>query len=154
MEDAILTAMEDWLKDYSIQIKSQNRPKVDPVKTALDAVRSQLAQLRKQQETICEYLEKRVCTVDMFTKRNAVLEKEINSLQGSEAELMRQQESSSKERQTAREVIPTVQHILDRYGTLTAEEKNRLWKLVLKKATAYRTPEGELSVNIYPTLPK
>ena len=34
------------------------------------------------------------------------------------------------------------------------EEKNRLWKLVLRKVTAYRTPEGELSVHIYPKLPK
>ena len=33
-------------------------------------------------------------------------------------------------------------------------EKNRLWKLVMKKATVYRTPDGELSIHIYPKLPK
>ena len=37
---------------------------------------------------------------------------------------------------------------------LNAAEKNRLWKLVLQKATVYRTPDGELSVHIYPNLPR
>ena len=40
------------------------------------------------------------------------------------------------------------------YDVLTIAEKNRLWKLVLKKTTVYRTPDGELSVHIYPRLPK
>ena len=40
------------------------------------------------------------------------------------------------------------------YDALTTEEKNRLWKLVLRKVTAYRTPDGKLSVHIYPKLPK
>ena len=52
------------------------------------------------------------------------------------------------------DIIPTAQHILDNYDILTTEEKNRLWKLVLKKATLYRTPAGELSVHINPKLPK
>jgi hypothetical protein len=43
---------------------------------------------------------------------------------------------------------------LGNYDILTTEEKNRLWKLLLKKATLYRTPAGELSVHIYPKLPK
>ena len=33
-------------------------------------------------------------------------------------------------------------------------EKNRLWKLVLEKATFYRTPAEKLRVHIYPNLPK
>ena len=52
------------------------------------------------------------------------------------------------------EIIPTTQHILDNYDVLTIAEKNCLWKLVLKKAIVYRTPDGELSVHIYPKLPK
>lgn len=52
------------------------------------------------------------------------------------------------------EIVPTTQHILDHYDILTPAEKNRLWKLVLKRATVYRTPDGELSVHIYPKLPE
>ena len=51
-------------------------------------------------------------------------------------------------------IIPAALHILNSYDVLAIAEKNRLWKLVLNKATVYRTPEGKLSVHIYPKLPK
>ena len=78
----------------------------------------------------------------------------VKKLQESEAELIRKKESGSQASQAAMEIIPTAQHILDNYDVLTIAEKNRLWKLVMKKATVYRTPDGELSVHIYPKLPK
>jgi len=154
VEEAIRDAMEDWLDEYIIQLDAEHKPKVDPIVTALEAVQAQLIGLQQQQETICEYLEKGVYTIDMFTKRNATLSREIKKLQISEAELMRKQESGAQANKAAMEIIPTTQHILDNYDALTIAEKNRLWKLVLMKATVYRTPEGELSVHIYPKLPK
>ena len=154
VEEAIRDAMEDWLDEYIIQISLENKPEVDPVATALEAVQTQLAGLRQQQDNLCDYLEKGVYTIDMFTKRNATLSKEIKKLQTSEAELIRKQETGSKEKQAAMDIIPTTQQILNNYDVLTIAEKNRLWKLVLKKTTVYRTPAGELSVHIYPRLPK
>lgn len=154
VEEAIRNAMEDWLDEYIIQVDSERKPKIDPISTALEAVQAQLAGLQQQQETICEYLEKGVYTIEMFTKRNASLSREIKKLQTSEAELMHKQESGAQANKAAMEIIPTTQHILDNYNVLTTTEKNRLWKLVLKKATVYRTPGGELSVHIYPNLPK
>ena len=154
VEEAIRDAMEDWLDEYIIQLNSESKPKVDPIATALEAVQAQLAGLQQQQDTLCDYLEKGVYTIDMFTKRNATLAREIKQLQESEAELMRKKESGSQVSQAAMEIIPTAQHILDNYDVLTIAEKNRLWKLVMKKATVYRTPDGEMSVHIYPKLPK
>ena len=132
--------MEDWLDEYIIQLNSESKPKIDPIATALEAVQAQLSSLQQQQ--------------DAFTKRNATLSREIKKLQESEAELMRKKESGSQANQAAMEIIPTTQHILDNYDVLTIAEKNRQWKLVLKKAIVYRTPEGELSVHIYPKIPK
>ena len=154
VEEAIRDTMEDWLDEYIIQLNSDSKPKLDPIATALEAVQAQLASLQQQQDALCDYLEKGVYTIDMFTKRNATLSREIKKLQESEAELMRKKESGSQANQAAMEIIPTTQHILDNYDVLTIAEKNRLWKLVLKKATVYRTPEGELSVHIYPKIPK
>ena len=154
VEEAIRDAMEDWLDEYIIQLNADSKPKIDPIATALEAVQAQLASLQQQQDALCDYLEKGVYTIEMFTKRNATLAREIKKLQESEAELMRKKESGSQANQAAMEIIPTTQHILDNYDVLTIAEKNRLWKLVLKKATVYRTPDGELSVHIYPKLPK
>ena len=90
----------------------------------------------------------------MFTKRNAALSREIKNLQEAEVNLLRKKEAGAEANQAALDIIPTTQHILDNYDALTTEEKNRLWKLVLRKVTAYRTPDGKLSVHIYPKLPK
>ena len=90
----------------------------------------------------------------MFTKRNAALSREIKNLQETEADLLRKKASGTEANQAVMDIIPTAQHILDNYDILTTTEKNRLWKLVLEKATLYRTPAGELSVHIYPRLPK
>ena len=90
----------------------------------------------------------------MFTKRNAALSREIKNLQEAEVNLLRKKEAGAEANQAALDIIPNTQHILDNYDALTTEEKNRLWKLVLRKVTAYRTPDGKLSVHIYPKLPK
>ena len=66
VENAIREAMEDWLKDYTLQINSEEAPKANPVEIALETVRGQLAGLLQQQENICEYLEKGIYTVEMF----------------------------------------------------------------------------------------
>jgi len=52
VENSIRDAMQEWLDNYMIQIEANQQPKVDPITTALEAVRGQLAQLQSQQERI------------------------------------------------------------------------------------------------------
>ena len=65
-------------------------------------------------------------TIDMFTKRNTSLSKEIKQLQLAEADLMRQQSEQSQREQQVAQIIPTTQHFLESYPSLEIEEKNRL----------------------------
>lgn len=154
VEDTVRNAMDDWLDEYIIQLDSEEKPTIDPIAEALDAVQAQLAALQRQQEMICEYLEKGIYSIEMFTKRNLSLSQEIKQLQEAEADLMQKADDGAEANKAALDIIPTTQHILDNYDILTVEEKNRLWKLVLEKVTLYRTPQGELSVHIYPKVPK
>ena len=92
--------------------------------------------------------------MDVFTKRNSALTKEIKQLQISEKELLHQQKTGNQKEHISSRLIPAAQHILDNYNMLSVEEKNQLWKLVMKKATVYRSQDDQLTVNIYPNLPK
>ena len=152
-ENAILKAMEEWLAEYTIKVETDALPKADPVEAALSIVQDQLAQLHLQQDNICEYLEKGVYTVEMFTKRNATLTKEIHRLQASESDLLKRKESEQEVQNVEAEIIPTTQKILDSYPHLSVAEKNSLWKIVMEKITMYRTPDGDFSMHIYPKLP-
>lgn len=153
VEDAVIKAMTEWLAEYTIKVKAEQTPQSDPTETALRLVREQLADLQSQQDKICEYLEKGVYTVEMFTKRNDTLTKEIQKQQAAEADLLRKQSSHKEMKNAEAEIIPTTQHILDSYPRLSVLEKNSLWKIVMEKITIYRTPEGEFSMHIYPKLP-
>ena len=154
VENEIRDAMEEWLEDYIIRLETNATPAIDPIETALETVRGQLSTLQSQQESICEYLEKGIYTIEMFTKRNLALAKEIKQLQESEDNLLKQK-SEDKQKETAQtQIIPVAQHILESYPILSMEEKNRLWKLVLKKATIYRSPDNEVTIRIYPNLPR
>ena len=141
-------------EEYKIKISSDNLPQTDNTEIALSVIRDQLSDLQNQQNKICELLEKGTYTVEMFTKRNDLLQKEMKKLQQSEKDIMNKQSAAREKRSTEEKIIPTTQHILDSYDQLTATEKNELWKMVMEKITAYRTPEGEFSIHIYPKLPK
>ena len=96
---------------------------------------------------------KGIYTAEMFTKRNRALAQEITQLLETEADLLKK--NTSDERESAEgQIIPTAQHIPESYPILSVEEKNRLWKLVLKKATVYRSPDDEVTIRIWPNLPK
>lgn len=79
VEKAIREAMKDWLKDYILQINSEETPKAYPIDTALETVQGRLAGLLQQQDNLCEYLEKRVYTIEVFNKRNTALAQELKS---------------------------------------------------------------------------
>ena len=154
VENYIYDAMEEWLEQYILQINSDQQPCIDPVESSLETVRGQITSLQQQQDKLCEYLEKGIYSVEMFTKRNATLAVEIKQLQSSEAELVQQQNAGDEKKKTTLQIIPTTQHILDNYDILTILEKNQLWKLVLKKVTVYRAQDDKLSIQLYPNLPK
>ena len=78
----------------------------------------------------------------------------INGIKETEEKLLRKRESGDQANQAALDIIPTTQHILDNCDILTILDKHPLWKLVLKKVTVYRSQEDELSIQLYPNLPK
>lgn len=154
VEEAVVNAMREWLSEYTIKVDTEQPPQADPTETALNLIQQQLLELQSQQDKICEYLEKGVYTVEMFSKRNDTLTREMQKLQKAEADLQKKQATKNGEKEAVKELIPTTQRILDSYPDLSIAEKNSLWKIVLEKITAYRAPEGEFSLHLYPKLPR
>ena len=52
---------------------------------------------------------------------------------------MEQLRDRDSQKKGAMQIIQATQHIRDHYQNITTEEKNRRWKLVLKKVTVYRS---------------
>ena len=100
VEEAVVNAMREWLSEYTIKVDTEQPPQADPTETALNLIQQQLLELQSQQDKICEYLEKGVYTVEMFSKRNDTLTREMQKLQKAEADLQK-----SRQQKTARKKL-------------------------------------------------
>ena len=153
IEDKIVEAMKEWWRDITLTVAPSEK-KENLEETQLDMMRKQLRSHIEQQNQICNLLERGVYSEEMFVKRNAVLQKDIKELQSSIEELEEICHNKDEYEQAREIFLPTTAHILDYYDRMTAEEKNRLWKLLMEKITYYRSPEkpDSIEIHLYPRL--
>ena len=153
IENAIVTEMKKWLNGYLLTLDTEEKLPDDSLELALEHLQKELEHLQEQQNNICELLETGVYTVQMFTKRNDVLQKNIEQITLDIEDLKEQIFKQHKEKIVQNNIIPTTQYLLDNYKMLTAREKNNLWKEVLQGITYYKNKRGgEFQITIYPKL--
>ena len=154
VEEAVLKEMKDWLHNHIIQIVADIPKNDNKYQNALEMVQNKIKELIEQQDTLCDLLEKKTYSQDLFNRRNAVLESELAQLKLDEADLLSKIENQSQKETQAVNFIPSAQRLLDNYDQLSVKEKNMLWKEVLEKVTVFRSQSDEINIQIYPRLPQ
>jgi hypothetical protein len=153
VENAVVTEMKKWLNGYLLTLDTEEKLPDDSLESAMELLQKELENLQEQQNNICELLETNVYTVQMFTKRNSVLQSDIDQILMDIEDLKEQIFEQHKERIVQNNVVPTTQYLLDNYEMLTPREKNNLWKEVLQRITYYKNNRGgEFQITIYPKL--
>lgn len=153
VENAIVTEMRNWLGGYILTLKIEDTPPDDSLEVAVDLLQKEVDDLLEQQNNICELLEKRVYTVELFTKRNTALQNDIDRIKRDIEELKEKIFNQQKEQIVKSNIIPATQYLLDNYDSLTVREKNDLWKEVLEKVTFYKGERGgNFHITLYPKL--
>ena len=153
LEERIVAAMKEWWQGIAITL-SETTDSTDEAQRQLNIMSKQMQTLLDQQNNICGLLERGVYTEEMFLKRNKVLCDEIEELKV-RIEEMEETCHNNMEFTEAQELFfPTTVHLLDCYDMMTVEERNRLWKLMMKKITYYRNPQNpdEIEIHLYPKL--
>jgi DNA invertase Pin-like site-specific DNA recombinase len=155
VEEAIVEAMREWLDGYILTLGTELPIEDDGLETSLEMLRNRLEDLFEQQDAICELHEKKEYSDRLFARRNAALETEIDQVEHDIADLELKISERSETQSAQLNIIPTTQKLLDNYDTLTAKEKNDLWKEVLYKVTYKKTEKkGRFDITIYPKLPR
>jgi DNA invertase Pin-like site-specific DNA recombinase len=153
IETAVVTEMKEWLNGYLLTLDVEEVSSNNSLEVALDLLQKELEDLHEQQNNICELLETRVYTVQMFTKRNTVLQSNIDRIQDDIKDLEERIFNQQKDKIVQNSIIPATQYLLDNYDNMTPPEKNDLWKEVLEKITYYKEEKGgEFRITIYPKL--
>ena len=127
LEDAVVEEMKKWLHNYTIKIEEPKQN--NNVEKALTIIENQIVNLQEQQNKICNLLETGVYTVELFSKRNAVLTEEIKELKNKKEKLKNDIKAEIKQS----ELIPMTQQLLDSYDILTPADRNKIWKLLVEK---------------------
>lgn len=153
VEEAVVEAMKEWLDGYILTLGTELPIEDDSLETSLDMLKNRLEELFEQQDTICELHEKKEYSDRLFQRRNAALEAEIDKVESDIEDLELKIAERSEEQSAQLNIIPTTQKLLDNYDSLTAKEKNDLWKEVLHQVTFRKTEKkGKFDIVIYPKL--
>lgn len=150
------------LKEYLNQLKFKSTPVVpddsgNEIHAAIRRHEDELAKIDKQVQSLHDFLEQGIYTVDTFLERQQVLsdrKKNISmEITALNKKLDKQRAAVCKE-----QYIPQLEHVLDVYRTIdTAAEKNALLKTVLEKCVYLKTEKGvkhmrDYTLKLYPLL--
>ena len=153
VEQAIVFEMRKWLDGYLLTLDVETTLSDDSLETALKLLQEELEELYAQQESICEQLEAKIYSPQLFAKRNAAIEAKISTVTANIEDVEKQIILRDKKQSVQNTIIPATQYLLDSYEQLTPKEKNDLWKQVLEKIVYYKNVKGgEFQITIYPKL--
>ena len=151
VQKSILEALITTLEDYEIKLKENSPDLTNEHESLVKSLEKQLTDLKQRQDDICDYLEKKIYTVEMFIERKEKVDKEIERIQ----------EALKK----ARAYVPTIQEFKEKVYSLqkalellkddrvSAKTKNNFLKEVIdviyyeKNVHDKTTPKGSEEMN-------
>lgn len=141
VEKRILDILKQTLKDAELTDVKQlddNTPVI--IKNAIANIKREIAKLNKQKSALHDLLEQGVYDVNTFLERSNIISDKIQSLED-KLNTQYKELSDYNPLKPISAAIPTIKHLVFEYDTLSAVEKNTLFKNLFKRITYQRTAE-------------
>jgi DNA invertase Pin-like site-specific DNA recombinase len=157
VEERLLFGLEDLVSRYKDAPVTKKKSEIPLKLKVIDKKETEKNELQEQKNSLHDYLEKRVYTIETFLERQNILvgkiEKVEKEIEGLKQEI-KQEESQQKK---VNEFLPTLIKVLDAYHhTEDIQKKNLLLKSVLFKVTYLRKKEwklqDEFELQLYPKI--
>ncbi|QOY36646.1 recombinase family protein [Anaerobacillus isosaccharinicus] len=162
VEERILLGLKEIAEAFEFDesmFKAEAQPTTDfSVKEkAFENKQNEISELQKQKSSLHDFLEKGVYDLDTFLERQKTI---VGRIKKAELEAAQLKEEITKEKQkeaNITEFAPKVKNVIEAYyATDDIENKNRLLKTILEKATYLRKKEwmkkDEFVVQLYPKI--
>lgn len=161
VEAAVLHALEVWLAEYKVKLArlpAAQQAGSEAAEREITRLEQSISTINKQLDSLYDLVESGVYSTELFTQRSKALNHKLTAaytaLEAAQARLS----SHRQLRQNRFEVIPSVEHVLATYPTLTSPaEKNALLRGVLDRAIYTKTKggrytPGDMQVYLFPKL--
>ena len=145
VELGVLDSLRQWVAETEfIYAKADaNKPNVDFEKNALQKIRKELANAKKQKERLYTLLEQGTYTAEIFTERSEALKKKIDSAKAEQACLEIKIDTAANACKRNYTALPRVKRVIELYGEMSnAERRNALLKEVVERVT-YRKAKDD-----------
>ena len=153
-EQAAMNAIRVWMGRYANPGKKAPQDhRADPIKKALAKIDGEIKKLQKQLDRTFELLEQGVYDLTVFQSRRATIESQLEEQRNKKSDCEQQLALLDEEITRRATIIPKINNLFDSYDTLSAEDKNHMYKEILNKLTYKKDPKTrELTIEIYPRL--
>lgn len=166
VEERILDALKDWLKEYRVKWEIDAKPRsnlqIDAKHDAIKKINDELSTLDKQLNNLHDLLEQGIYTNEKFLERKGIITTRIEQNKEDQAALADDIALESIREDSRQHFIPKVEYLLELYNKLpTAKAKNDLLKEVLEKVVYIKDKNGrwhnqpdDFEIVLYPKLPQ
>ena len=133
VEKEILAQLKNALKDFNYfldnsqeEIAAQKNSRDNEIKLLTKELKAKEEQI----ERACDLLETGVYSIDLFKKRTSKLEIDLTNIKERLKEI---EETPIYDGEEIKKTIPILEKVLDKYPTLTIEQKNKLLRAIIKR---------------------
>lgn len=166
VETRILEGLADWLQNYKLEWKLDEKPKkksslLDAKRKTLNKLDEELELLDEQRKEAHNLIERRIYTDEMFFDRMKELGELIQKAKTDRAAIEADMQIEGIREESRKNIIPAVERLIETYHELqTAEAKNDLLKEVLEKVVYTKDAGGrwngkpdDFTIELFPKLP-
>lgn len=132
VEEKLLDALKELLKDYEYNFKPQKEKKID----YSNQLKKELEKEKKKLDKLYDFLENGAYSIDEFVSRSKLIKDKISEL---EKQIKKE---VNKTTLTYAQFIPQLKKVIELYDEAPIIEKNQLLKSVLVKATYLKTKKS------------
>ncbi len=167
IEDKLLMALENWLKDYKLNWKLGIRDDVNSNKqadlkqNAIKRLDDELKNLERQTDNLHNLLEQGTYTVEKFLERSKILSGRISEVKANRKTILDELRLEEEKNKNEKVIIPRIERVLELYKvTDDPALKNKLLHEIVSKAVYRKTINSrwhnkpdEFELKFYPKLP-
>ena len=155
VEQAVIDALRQWLEGYRVKIETVGFTEdIANGQSQVDKLEQEIQRIQTQLENAYDLVEQGLYTLDFFKSRREKLMAELSQIQERKAALQRSIEQLEQNEASQSHLIPSTEALLESYGDMNAEERNKLLKVILRRIEYAKGEDGKITIDLFPQLPR
>ena len=152
VEASVRTSLEKILEQFKSQAEDSDNEegrniKKNELEAKITELKKQLSTIEKQEDSLHDFLEQGIYDLETFQRRGKILEDKSRTLNDLLHSVQKELEAL-EHIPSVSTFIPIIEELVNNYETLSAGEKNRLYKQILKAIYYLRPRENGSSFEI------